>query len=390
MAIAQETQLSPQSEEGNLNFCVTFTKDATQSKLSKYLEDFSPLVEQASVAWVDANVENFNKEAVEAATKFGFSDRLVRRLLRNLTGHTSMRGGYEDFDTEIGLLIPAIQVKVSDVMLEPLLILMKKNLILTVHSRNATPLFRMRRYAQAFLGRLPQNLKQNDWLTLVLIRIIDTNNQDNFMQMQEIEEGVDNVSRDLSTTKFLPAELSTTIYQMKHTLVRYILGLWATVDVLSSLRNGDACLLSDNPRVLNRIDRLTSEVHTQIGIAEHISETLASGLECLQSLYNNRLQILNNRLSIVNIRLSVLVGWLAVIGTAIAVPNTVATVFGQTTVFQLTPKDMGWYLLLIVGSTVIATFFAWLWVKKMGLMPKKGEEAESSPIPAGEKERDEP
>jgi magnesium transporter len=201
------------------------------------------------------------------------------------------------------------------------------------------------------------------------------------MQLQTIEEYSDRLSCDLSEIRYLPPELSHQIYQEKHVLIKYISGLWATADVLSCIRNGDASLLTDNPSVLNKIDRMIIEVNGQIGVAEHISEVLASGLECLQSIYNNRLQILNNRLSIVNNRITLLVGWLTVVGTALLVPNTIATVVSQTNVFTFGPGDVYWYLTLIVGSTVIATFLSWLWVKR-------GEE-DSGPIEAAEKEREE-
>jgi hypothetical protein len=35
------------------------------------------------------------------------------------------------------------------------------------------------------------------------------------------------------------------------------------------------------------------------------------------------------------------------------------------------PQDSGWYIALLVVSTVIATIGAFWWVKKSGLIPKK-------------------
>ncbi len=209
------------------------------------------------------------------------------------------------------------------------------------------------------------------------------------MQLQQIEEYSDRLSHDLSVIRYLPPELSQSIYHEKHVLIKYLSGLWATEDVLSCLRDGDASVLTDNPRALNKIDRMVSEVHAQIGVAEHISEVLASGLECLQSIYNNRLQILNNRLSIVNNRITLLMGWLTIVGTALLVPNTIATVVSQTNVFTFGPDGMWWYLALIIGSTIVATFLSWWWVRRMGLMPTKGKEEDTGPIPAAEREREE-
>src|SRR3989338_9746880 len=106
---------------------------------------------------------------------------------------------------------------------------------------------------------------------------------------------------------------------MKHALIVYLGSLWSTLDVLNSLRYGDPLLLTDEDRLLDQLDALSSEVNTHIVLAEHLSEVLASGLEVLQSIYNNQLQVLNNKLAMV-------VTYLTIIGTAVLVPNTIATV----------------------------------------------------------------
>jgi magnesium transporter len=102
------------------------------------------------------------------------------------------------------------------------------------------------------------------------MRIVDENNSMSFEQVAEIDEASDSVSRDLADPKTPRALLGGKIYQMKHALVSYLLGLWATVDALSSLRYGDADLLTDNPRLLDRIGSLVNEVHVQIGLAENL------------------------------------------------------------------------------------------------------------------------
>ena len=72
------------SEEKNLSFCFTLTKSGTQSKRSSNIEDFLPLIEQASIAWIDLKVEDFERETVEAGTKIGFSELLIKQLLTRL------------------------------------------------------------------------------------------------------------------------------------------------------------------------------------------------------------------------------------------------------------------------------------------------------------------
>lgn len=119
--------------------------------------------------------------------------------------------------------------------------------------------------------------------------------------------------------------------------------------------------------MLTRITLLVEQVHSQISMAEHLSDVLASGLEVLQSIYNNQLQILNNRLAM-------LVGYLTIIGTALLVPNTIATVMSQTNIFTFGPGDLWWYLTLLVVSTIVATIFSWWAVKRMRLLPERPDE----------------
>lgn len=425
------------SEEKNLSFCFTLARSGTQSKRSSHLEDFFPLIEQASIAWVDIKVDDFEKETIETGAKVGFSELLIKQLLTRLGDGTRFQGGYEDYDTELGLLLPAISVKGFDITVYPVLMLLKKNLIVTIRS-NKTHVFRnLHRYAEPFLRRLPQNLKQVDWLTLMLIRIIDENNERNFEQLQEIDKGSEDLTRDLKDDSIERSAVGDQIYQMKLTLVRYLSCLWGTSDTLNSLRYGDADLVSDDAQVLDKISMLIREVRDQLSLAEHLSEVLASGLECLQSIHNNQLQdrnnllqdrnnvlqeknnkladlnnklqeknnllqeknnklqeysnrltLLNNRLTVLNNRITLLGGFLAILSAGFIVPNTIATVMSQTNIFLFSPADMGWYLALILASTIVTTILVWLWVKKKGLLPKTAEENGERLISDAEKERE--
>jgi magnesium transporter len=141
--------------------------------------------------------------------------------------------------------------------------------------------------------------------------------------------------------------------------------LWATLDVVNSLRHGDAELMTDNPKLLARMGILSDDVNRHIALSEHMSDVLASGLEVLQSIYNNQLQILNNRLALV-------MTWLTILGTGVLVPNTIATVLGSSA-FDMGPEDRGWYILLLITSTILATWAAYWWVNKKGLMPRNVE-----------------
>ncbi|MBM3300601.1 MAG: hypothetical protein FJY85_11665, partial [Deltaproteobacteria bacterium] len=131
------------------------------------------------------------------------------------------------------------------------------------------------------------------------------------------------------------------------------------------LRYGDADLVTDNPKVLAKIGLLADDVNRQIELSEHMSEVLASGLEVLQALYNNQLQILNNRMALV-------MTWLTILGTAVLVPNTLATIFGFA--FAVESSTLLWAMLVLILSTVNATFLAYWWVKRRVIIPASAEE----------------
>ncbi len=344
---------------GERGFCAIRKGGKTQRMESRNIADLRAFMEDAEIAWVDFVVENLEHDGFNAAAAFGFSDLLIRNLLKE------ERTAYEDFDDELGILIPAIFMQGFDVRLEPLFIFIKKNFIVTLHTREVKRFFRVRRYAETFLRKIPEANLPGDKITHLLIRIIDENNARNFDYLANIEEHGDQLSRILADPKTPRDVIGPQIYEMKHALIVYLGGLWATVDTLSSLRYGDAELMTDDEKILDRINALIGEVQAQIGLAEHLSEVLASGLEVLQSIYNNQLQVLNNKLAM-------LVAYLTIIGTALLVPNTIATVMGNA-MFQFSSEHIPIYLAVIILSTVISTYVAWWAVKRVGLLPPKPE-----------------
>ncbi|MFZ3170089.1 MAG: CorA family divalent cation transporter [Candidatus Methanoperedens sp.] len=318
--------------------------------------DFISFLKDSSVAWLNFPVKDIKKDAEIIAMSLGFSSSLAPTIL------SSYLSAYEDRDTEMGLMLPAVAVKKFDVLISPILFLIRKDLIVTIHEENVTRLVRLSRYADAFMRKIKPNLILEDKLTIILTRLIDENINRNFDHLRQIESQGDELSKILMDPKSPRGMIAPEIHNMKHALISYMDTLWATLDVVNSLRHGDAELISDSPKLLARVGILSDDVNRHIALSEHMSDVLASGLEVLQSIYNNQLQILNNRLALV-------MTWLTILGTAVLVPNTIATVLGNAA-FDMGPKDQGWYLMLIISSTIIATWAAYWWVNKKGLMPK--------------------
>jgi magnesium transporter len=62
------------------------------------------------------------------------------------------------------------------------------------------------------------------------------------------------------------------------------------------------------------------------------------------------------------------VAWLTILGTALLVPNTIATYFGS--IQGLDPKTLLWYTAVTVLATVNATVLAFWWVGRKVIMPR--------------------
>ncbi len=120
-------------------------------------------------------------------------------------------------------------------------------------------------------------------------------------------------------------------------------------------------------KLLDRMGFLAEDVSHQIGLAEHMSDVLASGLEVLQSIYNNQLQAMNNRMAY-------LMTYLTVLGTAVLVPNTLATIFGNSA-FGMAPRIPGgmlqcwWAQLDCNSSDILVGQEIRLYPEEIGLKP---------------------
>jgi magnesium transporter len=325
-------------------------------------EEIIPVVQKANLSWVNYTSTDLETDGVKVAQQFGFSEGMIPTLLKGYYAN------YEDREVEVGVMVPAVRVDGLEMNVYPIIILARRNLILTLHSAEVTRIIQFSRYADTYLRKLPEVMPQEDKMSMMLIRILDENNTKNFEQLRNIEEQADAMSEKMIDPASPRTAVGRQIYEMKHTLITYLNTLWRTLDVVNTLRYGDAEVITDNQKVLNRFGLLADELNRQIELSEHMSEVLASGLEVLQSLYNNQLQILNNRMSLT-------MTWLTILGTAVLVPNTLATIFGF--VFNLEWQMVIWTMTIITFATVGSTLLAYWWVKKRVNLPKRPDEPNS-------------
>ena len=353
----------------------TFKQDAESPT------NFLDIVNKSKVAWVDYITDDPMKELPAVAAQMGFTEGFISNL------SCCDQLNYQDFDTEMWLSFPSIQIRGTEVKAYPLIVLIRKNLVFTIHVRLVDKRFiRLRRYSETILKKIPIDIKPEDRLTILLSRILEANNDSNFRHLRVIEEFGDELNRDLMNQTTDKAMLGPKIYIMKHALIIYLNALWESVDVLQAIRYGDAELLTDDQKIVNLFAAMVEQVKSQIGLSEHMSEVLASGIEATQAIYNNQLTIANNQLTISNNQLTIfnnrlakLVAYLTIIGTALLIPNTIGTMLGNS-VWVYGPENLGLYLLLMVGATLFGSLLMWYWVKRNRLLEEMPIKTVETPL----------
>jgi magnesium transporter len=311
------TQQNPQQNGPKpLSFCIILNRDGRIDRLMDLLiEDYLSAIKDASIAWIDYSTQDDDKSIEHIAQIAGFSKIPIPKLT------TGFYSAYEDYDTELGIMLPSVTMKAERMKVHPLFVLIRDNVVITVHNEEINRLLRFSRYATPFFKRIASQ-EIIDKITLILERIIDENNDRNFEYLREIEMHGDAISKSLIEENVTKKKIAHSIYQMKHILIDYLNVLWASKDVVDSLRYGDADLITNDEKLLGRIGILSDNIDRHIELTEQMSNVLSSGLEVMQSIYNNQLQSLNNRFALVT-------AYLTVLGTAFLVPNTIATIAGS-------------------------------------------------------------
>ena len=111
-------------------FYVSLSKDGVTTKQeSDNVSEIVGHLREDALEWMDFTVDNINEDSFVIATSLKFSLQLVASVL------SDRYSSYEDLDTELGLMLPAVRVDQFDVNVYPLLIFIRKNLILTIHPK---------------------------------------------------------------------------------------------------------------------------------------------------------------------------------------------------------------------------------------------------------------
>ncbi len=310
------------------------TTQGSSFKLSNIkMEEILSVSSTCTVSWTECIVDDLPETAKEVTQVLGITlDPSV------LLG--SYLSGYEDRGETLGLMLPIIMFMGSKVRVTPMLIYIKKDHIVTIQDEQAGKILRLSEYASTFFRRLPT--RPEDWedrQTTLLIRIIDELSEHNFTVLRNIVEAAEQLEIDLAGLRQMPRDLTFEMSNIKTSVLTFLNAIWATHTTVHALRYGDPDMMSDNEAILAKFDVILGGLERQIQMAEHVLEVLTAGINVLQTEVSNKLG-------------SFLL-WLSVVGTAVLVPNTLATIYGA---FPAVGDESLPRLLGLIFSTVGATY----------------------------------
>ena len=299
------------------------------------IELINSKLKEFSMSWIEFVVDDVSSDAEE----------IVSKLKIQLDSNSVLNGyysNYEDIGNLLGVTIPLVQIKGGHVSPSPVLIYVSENSIISIHDEGAERMMNLSASSEGFLKNLPN--KEGDLperLSILLARIIDEISERNYDTLRVLVERAQSIELELGSEKSVTAkEVSLEMSKIKRAILTFLSAVWATHTTIHSLRYGDAAVLTDRPELLSRFDIVLDDINRQIQLAEQILELLSTGVNVIQTQLTNRL--------------STIILWLTVIGTAVLVPNTLATIFAIVPNAHLLFREMAITIILttIFGSVL--------------------------------------
>lgn len=280
---------------------------STVKRPSVKLKEIIPILQDFSLSWLEFVVDNVPGGAREIAEELGIT-----------LDPSSVLGGYfsnyEDEGEVLGVTIPLIRFAAGTVDPSPVLIYVTKNRVISIHDESVERLLRLSTYSDQFMKKLPS--APDDWVdrqTLLFARIIDEISERNYDTLRLIVERAQMIEIELTSEKRPIKMVTLELSKMKRAILTFLTAVWATFTTVHSLRNGDPEMITDRQEFLTKFDIILADLDRQIQLAERVLEVLSAGMNVVQTDVANRL--------------STIILWLSVIGTAVLVPNTLATIF---------------------------------------------------------------
>ncbi len=310
-------------------------------KPSVQLDEAARTISLGNLTWIECVVDNITVETPKILENLGIS--MDPTIL--LSGYVS---SYEDRGETLGLMLPFVVTGNNKTQTSPILIFIKKDLVVTIHDDHGGKIARLYNYSSTLLRKLPKDPQSwSDRQTILLARIIDEISETNFSILRLIVERTEQLELDLAGSRQIERDLSIELSNMKTSLLTFLNAVWATYDTVQNLKYGDADMVSDNDAILAKFEVILGRLDRQIQMSENLMQMIATGINVIQTQVSNKLGLL--------------VVWFTVAGTAVLVPNTLATIFS---LFPDHQSNFGWMLSTIVISTIVSAFVTYRYTKR--------------------------
>jgi len=309
-------------------------------KPSVQLDEAAKTISLGNLTWIECVVDNIVEETPKILTNLGIT--MDPSVL--LSGYMS---SYEDRGDTLGLMLPFVVTGANKTQSAPLLIFIKKDLIITIHDDYGGKITRLYNYSNTLLRKLPK--EPENWAnrqTILLARIMDELIETNFSILRLIVERTEQLELDLAGSRQVQRDLSIEMSDMKTSVLAFLNAVWATYDTVHNLKHGDADMVSDDDGILAKFEVILGRLDRQIQMSENVLQVVATGINVIQTEVSNKL--------------ATLVVWFTVVGTAVLVPNTLATIF---TLFPNHEDNFIWMLPAIIVSTILSAFVTYRYTK---------------------------
>jgi len=318
---------------------IPYKKDSIQ------LEEAAQTLSIGNLTWIECVVDDIVDETPDILKKLDI--KMDPKLL--LSGYVT---AYEDAGDTLGIMLPFIVTGDSRTQTSPVLIFMKKDLIVTIHDDYGGKITKLYNYSTSLMRQLPKEPEQwADRQTILLFRLMDEVSETNFSTLRTIVEQAEQLEIDLAGSRQTDRDITVELSNMKRSLLTFLNAVWATHDTVRNVKFGDPDMITDDDDVLEKFEVILGRLDRQIQMAENVMEIIATGATIIQTETSNQL--------------TKLIVWLTVAATAVLVPNTIATIFGIPDL-QI---SWTWIIPILVVSTLISVIVTYRWTKQWRVNP---------------------
>ena len=161
-------------------------------KESIALEEAAQTLSIGNLTWIECVVDDIVAETPKILEKLDI--QMDPKVL--LSGYVS---AYEDVGDTLGIMLPFIVTGDSRTQTSPVLIFMKKDLIVTIHDDYGGKITKLYNYSNSLMRKLPKEPEQwADRQTILLFRLMDEVSETNFSSLRTIVEQAEQLEIDLA------------------------------------------------------------------------------------------------------------------------------------------------------------------------------------------------